>query len=73
MDNKEFFAAAFAQGGGLGIFGDFIFSDQNRFGGGLVSTAFGPTGELIDKTVQLTVGNIQEAVKGEETNVLIRS
>lgn len=70
VDNKEFFAAAFAQGGGLGIFGDFIFSDQNRFGGGLVSTAFGPTGELIDKTVQLTVGNIQEAVKGEETNVL---
>lgn len=70
MDNKEFFGAAFAQGGGAGIFGDFLFSDQNRFGGGLVSTAFGPTGELIDKTVQLTVGNIQEAIKSEETNVL---
>ena len=34
MDNKEFFAAAVAQGGGIGIFGDYLFSDVNRFGGG---------------------------------------
>ncbi len=65
-----FLLAAVAQGGGLGIFGDFVFADQNRFGGGLSATALGPTGELLDKTIGLTLGNIQQAVKGEETNVL---
>jgi hypothetical protein len=70
MDGIEFFAASLVQGGGLGIVGDLLFSDVNRFGGGLVSTAFGPTGELVDKGFSLTLGNIQEAVRGEETNVL---
>lgn len=70
MDNKEFFAAAIAQGGGIGIFGDYLFSDVNRFGGGPVQTAFGPTGQLAEDTFRLTMGNIQEAIKGEETNIL---
>lgn len=68
--DKKFIAAAFQQGGGFGIFGDFLFSDVNRFGQGPISTAFGPTGELIDTSLKLTLGNIREAVKGEETNVL---
>ena len=70
MDNKEFFMAAFQQGGGIGIFGDFLFSDVNRFGGGITQTAFGPTGELIDKGFKFTLGNAREALKGEETNIL---
>ena len=69
VDGK-FFAAAFNQGGGLGIFGDFVFSDVNRFGGGLTETLMGPTGELIDTSVRFTLGNVREAVSGEETNVL---
>lgn len=70
MNNPEFFSAALVQGGGLGIFGDLIFSDVNRFGGGLVATAFGPTGELVDRGFSLTLGNLQEAIRGEETNFL---
>jgi len=58
------------RGGGLGIFGDFLFSDVNRFGGGITQTVIGPTGQLIDSGFKFTLGNIQEAVKGEETNVL---
>jgi len=69
VDGK-FFAAAFQQGGGLGIFGDFLFSDVNRFGGGITQTLTGPTGELLDTSVKFTLGNIREAVTGEETNVL---
>lgn len=69
-DNLEFFGAAVIQGGGLGILGDFLFADANRFGGGLAATAFGPTGELVDRTYKLTIGNIQEAVSGEETHTL---
>lgn len=40
-DAKTFLAAA-AQGGGLGIMGDFLFGEYNRFGGGLASTLAGP-------------------------------
>lgn len=34
--------AAWQQGGGLGIYGDFLFSKVNRFGGGLTETLAGP-------------------------------
>jgi len=65
-----FVLAALAQGGGLGIFGDFILSDVNRFGGGIMQTMVGPTGELADTAVKFTFGNARQAFKGEETNVL---
>lgn len=39
----ETWAAAFAQSGGLGIYGDFIFGRANRFGGGFLGTIAGPT------------------------------
>ena len=68
--DAKFFAAAFQQGGGLGIFGDFLFSDVNRFGGGIAQTITGPTGEMFDKSVKITLGNIREAIQGEETNIL---
>jgi len=42
MDRPGFWYAALTQGGGLGIWGDLLNSEQNRFGGGLVSTVGGP-------------------------------
>lgn len=68
--DEKFIGAAFMQGGGLGILGDFVFSDKNRFGGGIEQTLVGVTGELFNKTTSLTLGNIQQAFKGEETNIL---
>jgi hypothetical protein len=41
LDHKSVMAAM-AQGGGLGIMGDFLFGEYNRFGGGLASTLAGP-------------------------------
>jgi hypothetical protein len=70
MDSAEFVGAAIMQGGGLGIWGDLLFSDANRFGGGPAATITGPTGELLDNTYKLTVGNIQEALANEETHTL---
>ena len=36
-------SAAFLQGGGAGIYGDFIFGEmRNRFGGGVLNTVAGP-------------------------------
>lgn len=42
--------AALLQGGGLGIFGDFVFGEYNRFGGNLSNTLAGPVigGTLTD-------------------------
>jgi hypothetical protein len=61
MDDEKFWLAAIAQGGGLGIYGDFIFADQNRFGSGPTATAAGPViGSLLDPALKLTIGNLQE-------------
>jgi hypothetical protein len=70
MNNPEFFAAALQQGGGLGLMGDFIFSDTNRFGGGIAETIVGPVGELADTGLKFTHGNIRELIQGEETHIL---
>lgn len=66
MNDPKFWAAAFAQGGGAGIYGDFLFSDVNRFGSGLVSTFAGPTANLVDDAAKLTLGNVQQFMRGEE-------
>ncbi|MES2667410.1 MAG: hypothetical protein V4712_15030 [Pseudomonadota bacterium] len=41
MTEWRFWKAAMLQGGGLGIFGDFLYASENRFGGGFASTAAG--------------------------------
>lgn len=43
VENPKTWAAAAAQGGGFGIYGDFLFGEANRFGGGFVQTLGGPT------------------------------
>lgn len=40
-DSKTF-VASMMQGGGLGIYGDFLFGEANRFGGGTLATIAGP-------------------------------
>lgn len=41
--SPETILAALKQGGGLGIYGDFLFGDANRFAGGVLDTIAGPT------------------------------
>lgn len=42
VDDGQFWGAAVLQGGGFGIFGDFLQSSQNRLGGGFAGTLAGP-------------------------------
>ena len=70
MEDPKAWAAAFVQGGGAGIFGDFLFADANRFGGGLAETLAGPTVSEINELRKLTLGNVQQALSGEDPNVL---
>ena len=62
----EFWGAALAQGGGVGIFGDFLFADHNRFGGGLASTIAGPTVGFGEAAARLTAGNVQQIATGDD-------
>ena len=46
--------AAFHQGGGLGIYGDFLYGElQNEYGGGIFETALGPTAADVKKVIDL--------------------
>lgn len=65
MDNPEFLQAAILQGGGLGIIGDFAYSTQNRFGGGLATTLAGPGVGFANDTGRL-VGDIVGVLTGAE-------
>lgn len=70
IPDGDFLAAAMQQGGGFGIYGDFIFSDQNRFGESLADTLAGPKVGMVEDIVDFTIGNVQQAVRGDETDVL---
>lgn len=46
---KKQILASFLQGGGAGIYGDFLFGDTNRYGGGIAETFGGPAvGQFAD-------------------------
>ena len=67
--SPQFWLAAAAQGGGLGIYGDYLFGDVNRFGQGMAASLVGPVGGLTEDALKLTIGNMQQALKGEKTNI----
>ena len=52
-DNPKTFLAAAVQGGGLGIFGDFIFGEANRFGNGPITSLAGPVAGNLDDIITL--------------------
>lgn len=70
MDTKEFWGKAILQGGGLGIYGDFLFSNVNRFGGGLGETVAGARTGFVNDLRELTIGNVAQAIQGDDTKIL---
>lgn len=68
MDTGDFWWAALGQGGGLGIYGDLIYSASTRSGQGLVSTLAGPVlsapGQAVD-LIQKLIGPTTGKTKGE--------
>jgi hypothetical protein len=52
--NKNTMLQAFAQGGGAGIYGDFLISEiQNEYGNGIFETALGPTASDLKKLLDM--------------------
>lgn len=65
---KNWFAA-FLKGGSMGIYGDFLFSDQTRYGGGLLGALQGPVIGGIDELFGLSVGNLNKLRRGEDVHL----
>ena len=63
---RKFWGAALLQSGGFGIYGDFLFSDVNRFGGSMAGTVGGPLIDRLGNLRNLTIGNFVEFGQGEE-------
>lgn len=68
MDNKRFWTAALVQGGGVGIIGDFLFTDTNRFGGSSAETFVGPTGQVFDNLKAMTWDNVANRFDDDPNN-----
>ena len=70
MTDVIFWGAAMLQGGGLGIFGDFLQSNVNRFDSTISKTLVGPVGAFYDDAARLTIGNLYELASGKDTHVV---
>jgi len=67
MNTPEFLMQAMIQGGGLGMFGDFVLADTNRYGYSLGEQVAGPVVNFLGDVSRLTSGNIRELTMGEDT------
>jgi hypothetical protein len=69
MTDPKFWGAAFVQGGGAGVLGDFLYAGLNRHQTGFYMAMFGgPTAKFFDDAVGLTGWNLQGTLSGEDTN-----
>lgn len=64
----KFWGAAAIQGGGLGVFGDFLFAQQTRFGGGLAATIAGPVAGLAADVTGYINENVGKTINGTGAN-----
>ncbi len=68
----KFMMQAFQTGGGMGIMGDFLFSDQTRYGASFQEALMGPTASLISDVFlgeRGIVGHLQKASQGKKLHV----
>lgn len=56
--SSETWIKAFVQGGGAGIYGDFLFGEFNKYGNSLWATTLGPTAATLEQVAQ-TYGKIK--------------
>lgn len=64
LDGKTIMAGLL-QGGGAGIYGDFLFGEYNRFGGGALGTMAGPSVGTMADAVSLWQKAVGVAVEGD--------
>lgn len=68
IDDPRFWGAAAAQGGGVGIFGDFLQAGLDRNQQGLSVTLAGPVFGLVDQAARLAVPNYRAIMDGKPSH-----
>lgn len=61
----KFWVNALLKGGGLGLYGDFFFSDHTKYGGTALASMLGPVAGLVDDVIKLGQGVPLNAVEGK--------
>lgn len=65
MDTLTFWQQALLQGGGLGLYGDFLLADHTRYGSGAFESFLGPVLGEIDDVIKILQGVPVNAVDGK--------
>ncbi|MDR6266535.1 hypothetical protein [Roseobacter sp. N2S] len=80
MTDPKFWAAAGFQGGGFGIFGDLVYAESSRAGGGLAETLGGPVVGAAGDVIRIGSSNVARISEGKSpmfgrdiTNLLRRN
>lgn len=68
MDSTAFWIAAFLQGGGIGILGDFLSASTARSGGGIAEVVAGPEVGFVGDLGRMVLPNVAALVNGKETH-----
>jgi len=66
MDDWKFWQAAMLQGGGLGLFGDFLFAEYSRFGRDPFMELLGPIAGLGSDIARTFKGNLERGLDDKE-------
>ncbi len=66
--NGKLLIASLLQGGGLGLFGDFLLADYSRFGRSPLSELGGPIAGLADDLYRATKGQFDRFLDGKDPN-----
>lgn len=66
MDSVSFWSASFLQGGGFGIFGDFLFNDFSRFNQDFITTFAGPMAGAANDFVRVFKGSFDRTLNESE-------
>ncbi len=70
MSDPKFWGAALVQGGGMGIYGDFLSTAvSSRTGGDVIAAAAGPSVGLLSDATRLLVAPYRELMDSEKTHV----
>lgn len=72
MTDGKFWMAAMLKGGGMGLYGDFLFADYSRFGRSPVTDFFGPVVGLASDVGRVGVGSFQRALDDGSYDTLDR-
>lgn len=68
MTELDSWVQAILKGGALSLFGDFLLNDSTEYGGSFLATAAGPVASTAEQAIELTLGNIHQAARGEDTH-----